>query len=242
MYMASGVFLFFAVAIFMLIAVVNPRWMFSVQTNKPLPQDHLRATPEERREATIQAFENLLKDKSPEEKAEFLKKFEEKAEAKAEAQQKEAAARKNKAVMFHWIVTIFRVLMILPISMLSFFGSLCLMRVLRYFRDYLELSVDQGSLVVQRPKLLGGVSMRVLPLREISKISCYAVQRRRYQNVQWHVVIDSTHSLRNRLQFVVEHIPGHASLDRPTERVRVFAEAIQAMTRASSARAHNPRL
>jgi hypothetical protein len=247
-YMAGGALILFTIAIFMLIAVINPRWLGFAKSDRPfqfrdpLPglllamvQDPLRskfqqeeATREAMRQATNEMLEFLLKDKSPEEQAKILKKIDDATRLEKE---KESAA-KEKLKKFGWLIAIARVLAMLPISFLGFFGSLCLVRALRYFRDYLDLSVNQGSLLVRRPKLFGGVSRRVFPLNDISAISCYALRRDRSQfpQVQWYVAIASTNSIQDCLQFVVEYIPGREVADRPSERVRHFAQTLHQMT------------
>jgi len=248
-YMAFGALLSLTIAISMLIAVINPRWMGLANADRPfhfrepmpglllaMVQDPLqsrfqqeKATPDEVRQATNQFLEDFLKDKSPEQKAKILKKIEEATKLR---QEKELAS-KAKFDLLGWLIVIVRALAILPISFLSFLGSLCLVRALRYFRDFLDISVKQESLLVRRPKLFGGTSRRVLPLQEISSISCYASYKgSQYPHVQWYVAIASTNSIQDCLRFAVEYIPGHASRDRPTERVRHFAQALHQMTGA----------
>lgn len=250
-YMAGGALVLFTIAIFMLIAIINPRWLFIANSDRqfhfrdPMPgllllamfQDPVRsrfqqkeATAEEMRQMTNQMLEFLLKDKSPEEQARILKKID---DATRLGKEKESAS-KEKLKRLGWLIAIARVLAILPISFLAFFGSLCLVRALRYFRDYLDLSVNQGSLLVRRPKLFGGVSRRVFPLNDISAISCYALRRNRSQfpHVQWYVAIASANSIQDCLQFVVEYIPGRDIPDHPSERVRRFVQALHQMTGA----------
>jgi hypothetical protein len=190
---------------------------------------------EEARQTTEQMLENLLKDKTPEERAAFLKKINDEAARKREQSRQQNEERRARQASFGMVAAIvWAIIMLVVITVFSLVGGACLLRAIRYFRDRLELFVEKGALIVRRPKTFGGLSYRALPLRELSSIACNGTLRRNggqfvSRRVYWivHVACVFPAPLFMKFEFV---FPLETSHTVPPDKVREFALALQKMT------------
>lgn len=189
-------------------------------------------TPDDARRATEQMLEDLLKDKTPEEREAFLKKIE-----NAKREREDLARRKQKpAGMLSWFISIagflWPVFMLFLTLIFLLPGGACLVKSIRFFRDRLDLSVDQNGFILRRPKLFGGMSKRILPLRELRSISLSSTLRRNRGNhrVHWFVIVEGTNPAQPFMRFEFGRLPPSTSLEVPPDNVRSFASAIQQMT------------
>jgi hypothetical protein len=179
-------------------------------------------SPEEARRIQEDMLQQATKNMSPEKREKFLREIEEKIRQSRE----QAAARQGKP-LFEWLVFAARLFALLPAALFALPGTLCLRRALMFFRDRVELSVQQGALVVQRPTLFGGESSRTWPLHEIEGIAGYCRKRRGYK---WLVSVIGTNSRQPNLTFLVEE-----TRDRSPEPQRFveFADALARLTGTS---------
>jgi hypothetical protein len=185
---------------------------------------------EDVRRATDQLLEGLLKDKTPEEREKFLAKM---RENKKEVQDRYAP----KKPPLGWLGSVFRI--VVPLAMVGLIlvfvvlGSACLIRMIRFFRDYLELSVNNQALILRRPKLFGGISERVLPLNQMLSVTCNG-HRRYHRNigyrVHWVVVIASLEPRQLFMQFAFKNFPGDTSVMDPPENVLAMVNGIRKLT------------
>jgi len=234
--MLLGNIVLYGLAIVFLLVAVAPSWLgFSAPQR---PRDSSRATegkplaapgqpelsPEETRRIMEDMVQQATKNMSPEEKERFLRKIQEPTQQ--EKERAAAAARRGKP-LFEWLVFAARLFALLPAALFALTGTLCLRRALMFFRDRVELSVQQGALVVQRPTLFGGESSRTWPLHEIEGIAGYCRKRRGYK---WLVSVIGTNSRQPSLKFLVEE-----TRDRSPEPQRFvdFADALARLTGAS---------
>jgi hypothetical protein len=234
--MLLGNIVLYGFAIVFLLVAVAPSWLgFSAPQR---PRDSPRATegkplaapgqpvlsPEETRRIMEDMVQQATKNMSPEEKERFLRKIQEPTQQ--EKERAAAAARRGKP-LFEWLVFAARLFALLPAALFALTGTLCLRRALMFFRDRVELSVQQGALVVQRPTLFGGESSRTWPLHEIEGIAGYCRKRRGYK---WLVSVIGTNSRQPSLKFLVEE-----TRDRSPEPQRFvdFADALARLTGAS---------
>ncbi|MEQ1905110.1 MAG: hypothetical protein ABL888_13055 [Pirellulaceae bacterium] len=185
---------------------------------------------EDVRRATDQLLEQLLKDKTPEEREKFLAKMK---ENRKEAQDRYAP----KKPPLGWLGPVFRIVAPLAMGGLvlipTLLGSAFMVRMVRFFRDYLELSVSNQALILRRPKLFGGISERVLPLNRMISVTYYGYRRRHHRigyRVHWVIAIASEETRNLFLQIEFNNFPGDSSITDPPENVLDMANGILKLT------------
>ncbi|MFO0264656.1 MAG: hypothetical protein ACK53V_23760 [Planctomycetota bacterium] len=234
--MLLGTLVLYGFAIVFLLVAVAPGWLGFSAPQRPrassgasegkslaAPSEPV-LSPEEARRIQEDMLQQATKNMSPEKREKFLREVEEKIRQSRE--QAAAAARQGKP-LFEWLAFAARLFALLPAALFALPGTLCLRRALMFFRDRVELSVQQGALVVQRPTLFGGESSRTWPLHEIEGIAGYCRKSRGYK---WLVSVTGTNSRQPFLTFLVEE-----TRDRSPEPQRFldFADALARLTGTS---------
>lgn len=222
--MLLGTLVLYGFAIVFLLVAVAPGWLgFSApQRSLAAPAEPV-LSPEEARRIQEDMLQQATKNMSPEKREKFLREVEEKIRQSRE----QAAARQGKP-LFEWLVFAARLFALLPAALFALPGTLCLRRAVMFFRDRVELSVQQGALVVQRPTLLGGESSRTCPLHEIEGIAGYC--RRKRRGYKWLVSVLGTNSRQPSLTFLVEETRGRSP---EPQRFLDFADALARLTGTS---------
>lgn len=234
--MLLGTLVLYGFAIVFLLVAIAPSWLGFGAPQRPRASSRASEgkplatpgqpvlSPEETRRIMEDMVQHATKNMSPEEKERFLRKIE---EPNQQEKERAAAALRQGKPLFEWLVFAARLFALLPAALFALPATLCLRRALMFFRDRVELSVQQGALVVQRPTLLGGESSRTCPLHEIGGIAGYCRKRRGYK---WLVSVIGTNSRQPNLTLLVEE-----TRDRSPEPQRFldFADALARLTGTS---------
>jgi hypothetical protein len=181
-------------------------------------------SPEEARRIKEDMLQQATRNMSPEKREKFLREIEEKTQQNRE---RAAAATDQGKVSFKSIVFAARLLALLPAPLFALLGTLCLRRAILFFRDRVELSVREESLVVERPQLFGGTSTRILPLCELEAVSISRRKLRRYRKYHWSVKVHGARGPQPSLAF---HLANDPSGDHPPPKAHDFAEALARLT------------
>jgi hypothetical protein len=231
--MLLGTVVLYGLAIVFLLVAIAPSWLGFGAPQRPRASSRASEgkplaapgqpvlSPEETRRIMEDMVQQATRNMSPEEKEKFLRKIEEPTQQEKE---RAAAASRRGKPLFEWFVFAARLFALLPAALFALPGTLCLRRALMFFRDRVELSVQQGALVVQRPTLLGGESSRTYPLHEIEGIAGYCRKRRGYK---WLVSVLGTNSRQPSLTFLLEETRGRSP---EPQRFVEFADALARLT------------
>lgn len=233
MMLLGTVVLYGLATVFLLVAIApswlgfgapqRPRASSRASEGKPLAAPGQTVlSPEETRRIMEDMVQQATKNMSPEEKEKLLRKIQEPTQQEKE---RAAAASRRGKPLFESLVFAVRLFALLPAALFALPGTLCLRRAVMFFRDRVELSVQQGALVVQRPTLLGGESSRTCPLHEIEGIAGYC--RRKRRGYKWLVSVLGTNSRQSSLTFLVEETRGRSP---EPQRFVEFADALARLT------------
>lgn len=236
--MLLGTILLYGFAIVFLLVAIAPSWLGFGAPQRPRASSRASEgkplaapgqpvlSPEETRRIMEDMVQHATKNMSPEEKERFLRKIE---EPNQQEKERAAAALRRGKPLFEWLVFAARLFALLPAALFALPGTLCLRRALMFFRDRVELSVQQGALVVQRPTLFGGESSRTWPLHEIEGIAgcCREFRGYKRRGYKWLVSVLGTNSRQPSLTFLLEE-----TRDRSSEPQRFvdFANALARLT------------
>ena len=248
-YMVFGTVLFLGLAIFILLAAINPELVtqsrkiqpellpisVAMPTQQQLARSKYQREPlsqDELEKSTREFKDRVMKDMTPEEKERFEKRLQETA---AKRTQKNTIRQERMDRILNILAIVGRVFAALGVLLFGYLGAfLCLPRALLFFKDKIEISVHQGHLVLSRPSLFRGLTKREIPLSNLGTIFARASRRGggRYGHryVVWTVQISSRDSDMFPLQFDVEHLDGGASLKKPSTRVKEFVTALKKLT------------
>ena len=253
--MATGALLFLFLALFIAASALDVRWLrglskastggLDIENGPIAPPTPARlggdaaparskfeqdaASPEEMRQLTDRMMDRLTKGLPAEEKAKLM------ADIEDRSRQRVARLTSRYEKVVGWSIVVARIVAILPVTLFSLLGGICLYRALLHFRDRVELSVRQHGLLLARPKLFGGTDEREFALEELAAVVCYAVREsgdRRGAGAysQWNVNLAPKEAYQRTIEFDVEHLHFQADLTSLTQRVQTFAAAISKMS------------
>lgn len=253
--MAIGAIVFIFLALFIAASALNVRWLSGPsKTNsgdlrvenganaspavRQVPGDAQaarskferdRPSLDETRQLTSHMLDELTKDMTVEEHAKFTAALEERS-----LQRAIKPARRFEGMISRSIL-VARILAIIPVTLFSLIGGVCLHRALLHFRDKIELSVRQNAIVLVRPKLFGGTLEQIFPLEQLAAITCYAVRHTGGRKgvgaySQWCTKLATKSPDLPSIEFDLEHLRFDADLTSVTQRVRDFASAIAEMS------------
>jgi hypothetical protein len=236
---ALGTVVLYGLALVFLLAAVKPSWLGFRGPQRPGASS--RATegqmptvpreppwsPEEARRIKEDMLQQATKNMSPEKREKFLREIEEKIQ---QSRERAASAARQGKPLFEWLVFAARLFALLPAALFALPGTLCLRRAIMFFRDRVELSIREESLVVERPQLFGGTSTRILPLCELAAVSISRRKLRRYRRYHWSVKVHGARGPQPSLAF---HLANDPSGDHPPQKAQDFAEALARLTGAS---------